>query len=196
MGFNAVLFAYGQTGSGKTFSIIGNQQQTEIGMLPHMLRSALDRPGISRVSLSAVEAFGQIVTRIEFFDLLDQRNQNSDWSKKIGSTTINIDKLNQTVIQNPEDVYSIVQNVRQASHIAPTGKNPDSSRGNVVFFVSITTSSQNQQSPWIASEVMEIVHSAMTLLIQLTRKHYSAEDGKQDASTHCCRNYKSFQRTA
>ncbi|ETO02566.1 hypothetical protein RFI_34852 [Reticulomyxa filosa] len=133
MGFNAVLFAYGQTVSGKTFSIIGNQQQTETGMLPHMLRSALDKQGISRVSISAVEVFGQIVTRIEFFDLLDQSNQNSDWSKKIGSTTINIDKLNQTVIQNPEDAYTIVQTARQASHVAPTGKNPDFSRGHVVF---------------------------------------------------------------
>ncbi|ETN98840.1 hypothetical protein RFI_38647, partial [Reticulomyxa filosa] len=203
MGFNAVLFAYGQTVSGKTFSIIGNQQQTEIGMLPHMLRSALDKPGISRVSLSAVEVLGQIVTSIEFFDLLDQRNQNSDWSKKIGSTTINIDKLNQTVIQNPEDAYTIVQTARQASQVAPTGKNPDSSRGRVVFLSQLQppaqTNVQNQQSPsswWIAPEVRETVHSAMTSLIQPTRKYYIVEDGKQDASIQVCRNYKSCSRTA
>ena len=83
-GFNAVLIAYGQTGSGKTFTMLGKPKLGVIGVLPKTLGQFIDTPSVYKLELSAVEAFGHHVAKIELFDLYLPHNQTTVWTDKKG----------------------------------------------------------------------------------------------------------------
>eukprot|EP01083_Nonionella_stella_P178474 630519_1 len=136
-GFNAILIAYGQTGSGKTFSMLGKPKLGIVGILPRMLEYMCNQKTVSRVELSAVEAFGHHVAKIFLFDLFNETNQVTDWSLKKGVTTMEM--CNATAIDITDSMHAHDQIVyaHAASHFAPTGKNPESSRGHVSFIAKI-----------------------------------------------------------
>ena len=85
-GFNAVLIAYGQTGSGKTFTMLGKPNLGVVGLLPMALKELVDTKTVHKLELSAVEAFGHHVAKIELFDLYDPMNQTPSWGAKHGNT--------------------------------------------------------------------------------------------------------------
>eukprot|EP01083_Nonionella_stella_P217195 779920_1 len=80
-GFNAVLIAYGQTGSGKTFTMLGKPNLGVVGLLPMTLKDFVDTKTCHKLELSAVEAFGHHVAKIELFDLYFPHNQTPVWAQ-------------------------------------------------------------------------------------------------------------------
>ncbi|ETO17765.1 hypothetical protein RFI_19552 [Reticulomyxa filosa] len=108
-------------GSGKTFSMLGKPKLGVAGLLPRMLAYMVEQKSVASVELSAVEAFGHHVAKIELFDLYDADNQTPSWAEK-----------KETPIYKGNKVYA-----HAASHFAPTGKNPESSRGHVTFVAKI-----------------------------------------------------------
>eukprot|EP01083_Nonionella_stella_P071268 191319_1 len=136
-GFNAVLIAYGQTGSGKTYSMLGKPKLNIIGILPRMLEYMCNQRNVSKVELSAVEAFGHHVAKIFLFDLYDPVNQVKDWSLKKGITTMAMAKARKEKIGDANEAFDKIIYAHAASHFAPTGKNPESSRGHVSFIASV-----------------------------------------------------------
>ena len=136
-GFNAVLIAYGQTGSGKTYSMLGKPKLGIVGMLPRMLEYMVKQKQVSRVELSAIEAFGHHVAKIFLFDLYDGDNQVKDWSLKKGITTLEMSRANSVDIKDAQDAHDKIIYAHAGSHFAPTGKNPESSRGHVSFIAKI-----------------------------------------------------------
>jgi len=137
-GYNAVLIAYGQTGSGKTFSMLGKPKINIVGLLPMMLEHLVRQSSVTKVELSAVEAFGHHVARIELFDLYDPINQTQVWSDKIGDTSLDMDKALTVPISDANDAHAKIVYAHAASHFAPTGKNPESSRGHVTFVAKVS----------------------------------------------------------
>jgi len=136
-GFNGILIAYGQTGSGKTYSMLGKPKLNIVGILPKTLAYLVKQPNVSKLELSGVEAFGHHVAKIFLFDLLDERNQVKPWDKKHGVTTIDPKKANRVEITNATDAHDKIVYAHSGSHFAPTGKNPESSRGHVTFISTI-----------------------------------------------------------
>jgi len=136
-GFNAVLIAYGQTGSGKTFSMLGKPHLGIVGLLPMMLQTVIQSPNVSKVELLCVEAFGHHVARIELFDLYDPDNQTPNWAEKKGDTGLEPNKALTVTIKDIDDAYEKIKYAHAASHFAPTGKNPESSRGHVTFVAKV-----------------------------------------------------------
>eukprot|EP01084_Bolivina_argentea_P172695 299130_1 len=136
-GFNAVLIAYGQTGSGKTFSMLGKPKLNIIGILPKTLAYFTKQRVVTKVELSAVEAFGHHVAKIFLFDLFAPHNQVPEWTKKKGVTTIDPKKATRVVITNADDAHDKIVYAHAGSHFAPTGKNPESSRGHVTFVCTV-----------------------------------------------------------
>merc|ERR1712176_810185 len=90
-----------------------------------------------RVELSAVEAFGHHVAKIFLFDLFNKENQVKDWSLKKGVTTLEMSKANSVDIKDANDAHDKIIYAHAASHFAPTGKNPESSRGHVTFVATV-----------------------------------------------------------
>jgi len=137
-GYNAVLIAYGQTGSGKTYSMLGKPKINIVGLLPMMLEYFVKQSSVTKVELSSVEAFGHHVARIELFDLYDPENQTQVWSDKKGDTSLDMDKALTVPISDANDAHAKIIYTHAASHFAPTGKNPESSRGHVTFVAKVT----------------------------------------------------------
>mmetsp|Transcript_26625 Transcript_26625/g.43582 ORF Transcript_26625/g.43582 Transcript_26625/m.43582 type:complete len:663 (+) Transcript_26625:138-2126(+) len=136
-GFNAVLIAYGQTGSGKTYSMLGKPKLGIVGMLPRMLEYMVKQKQVQKVELAAVEAFGHHVAKVFLFDLYDPDNQVADWSLKKGDTGLDMHKARSVNIADAQDAHDKIIYAHAASHFAPTGKNPESSRGHVSFIATI-----------------------------------------------------------
>eukprot|EP00485_Elphidium_margaritaceum_P014114 CAMPEP_0202733118 /NCGR_PEP_ID=MMETSP1385-20130828/188005_1 /ASSEMBLY_ACC=CAM_ASM_000861 /TAXON_ID=933848 /ORGANISM="Elphidium margaritaceum" /LENGTH=671 /DNA_ID=CAMNT_0049399445 /DNA_START=85 /DNA_END=2100 /DNA_ORIENTATION=+ len=136
-GFNAVLIAYGQTGAGKTFSMLGKPKLNIVGILPQTLAYMCKQPNVSKLELSAVEAFGHHVAKIYLFDLFDPLNQVPEWDKKHGLTTIDPKKATRVEISDANDAHDRIIFAHAGSHFAPTGKNPESSRGHVTFVATV-----------------------------------------------------------
>jgi len=133
-GFNAVIIAYGQTGSGKTFTMLGKEKLGVEGLIPKCLQFFADTPNC-RTTLSAIEAFGHHPSKITLYDLF--KNEGiTDWSAKTGSGTLDPKKLEKRQV-TPESAQTLILTAHGASHFAPTGKNPESSRGHVAFIVTV-----------------------------------------------------------
>merc|ERR1712154_484488 len=60
-----------------------------------------------------------------------------DWSLKKGITTLEMAKANSVDIKDAGDAHDKIIYAHAASHFAPTGKNPESSRGHVSFIAKV-----------------------------------------------------------
>ena len=120
-GFNAVLIAYGQTGSGKTFTMLGKPNLGVVGVLPMTLKEFVDSKNVYKLELSAVEAFGHHVAKIELFDLYLPHNQTPNWNDKKGDTGQEMSKAIRKEVSNIDSAYRLIRYAHAASHFAPTG---------------------------------------------------------------------------
>eukprot|EP00484_Ammonia_sp_Unknown_P017647 CAMPEP_0197043168 /NCGR_PEP_ID=MMETSP1384-20130603/19427_1 /TAXON_ID=29189 /ORGANISM="Ammonia sp." /LENGTH=615 /DNA_ID=CAMNT_0042474419 /DNA_START=164 /DNA_END=2011 /DNA_ORIENTATION=+ len=144
-GFNAVLIAYGQTGSGKTFTMLGKPNLGVEGVLPKALKEFVDTTTVYKLELSAVEAFGHHVAKIELFDLYLPHNQVPNWNEKKGDTGQEMAKAIRKEVTDIDAAYRLIRYAHAASHFAPTGKNPESSRGHVTFVAKVYQELNNNQ---------------------------------------------------
>jgi len=135
-GFNAVLIAYGQTGSGKTHSLLGKPKRGVLGILPMVMEFFLKCENV-KVTLGAVEAFGHHVNKIELYDLFNENSQSRNWSEKMSKTTLNERDMKFVIPNDGQHAIELVSQAQKASHFAPTGKNPESSRGHISFIVKV-----------------------------------------------------------
>ena len=149
-GYNSVLIAYGQTGSGKTHTLIGKPNQSVTGILQMSLKQLILKSIESKSSkmnkkkdslellLSAVEAYGTHLGKIELFDLFNTTNKDPlNWRSKVGITSFDPNKLVSHKVSSLKECQTKIIEAQQASHFAPTGKNPESSRGHTVFVATI-----------------------------------------------------------
>eukprot|EP01083_Nonionella_stella_P090416 252600_1 len=141
-GFNSLLFAYGQTGSGKTFTLLGNPGKNDgvKGVLTHAIDYLLHHPSgkVSKCCISVNEVYSTSTNKMDMFDLFDASNANEgDWSKKQGEREITDDEIIKKEITRNTDVNALISLAQSAAHYAPTGKNPQSSRGHTAFIIEI-----------------------------------------------------------
>merc|ERR1712060_160293 len=134
-GFNAVLIAYGQTGSGKTHSLLGKPKRKVLGILPMVMEFFLKKN--VTVTLGAVEAFGHHVNKIELFDLFNENSQSRSWGEKGSKTSLGENEMVWVTPNDAAHAAELVATAQKASHFAPTGKNPESSRGHISFIVKV-----------------------------------------------------------
>jgi len=146
-GYNAVLMAYGQTGAGKTHSLLGKPKRKILGLLPMALEYFLDDPQVVKITVKAMEAFGQMQTKIRIYDLLDPANDVDHWHQKEGKSTFNFRNVTSREVTNFDEACECVRFAQANSHYAPTGKNPESSRGHIVFVVDVVSKAPNDDMP-------------------------------------------------
>jgi len=136
-GYNSVLMAYGQTGCGKTYTMLGKPQRNVLGLLPRTLQWFADQPGQPKIELSVCEAYSRNVMKIEIYDLLDKKNDVEDWNKKKGSTTLEVKKLKKIKVKDYLHGHGEIVRAQGNGHTAPTGKNPESSRGHTMYLIKV-----------------------------------------------------------
>jgi len=147
-GYNAVLMAYGQTGCGKTFTMLGKPDHDPpiIGMIPMAMNEFLDSDSVIRLELRTVEAYSTNMKKIAIFDNLAKKNDTpagtplgdqEDWARKSGTTTMEMKNVEMFEINNAMEGVKQVERAQRNSHIAPTGKNPESSRGHCMYLMTV-----------------------------------------------------------
>ena len=138
LGKDAPIIAYGQTGSGKTYTLFGDESHTVTGDLtPKILNRLLKSPSVADLALSAIESYGADVNGIELFDLLNPQNQSRENGTKIGNKLANVEKFSCVHLKDENDIIQQVIIAHKASHYSWTVNIPASSRGHVVFLVTI-----------------------------------------------------------
>jgi len=133
-GFNVVLIAYGQTGSGKTYTMLGKEKLNVEGLVPKCLQFFADIPDVE-CTFSAIEAFGHHPSKIALYDLFDQKG--TEWRQKRGASMMDPKKIKKRDVTSGE-CLQLVAEAHKYSHFAPTGKNPESSRGHVAFIITVS----------------------------------------------------------
>lgn len=141
-GYNSVLMAYGQTGCGKTYTMLGKPDRNVLGLLPRTLQWFTNQNS-GEIELSVCEAYSRNVMKIEIFDLLAKVNDAKDWSAKKGSTTMEVKKLTKVKVKDYMHGYKTILQAQGNGHTAPTGKNPESSRGHTMYLVKIFPEQKN-----------------------------------------------------
>ncbi|XP_067935963.1 kinesin-like protein KIF11-B [Watersipora subatra] len=149
MGYNCTIFAYGQTGTGKTFTMEGERSAEHLrweddpmaGIVPRSLAHLFERLEAMDCEFSMRVSYLELYNE-ELFDLLgasecETKMRIYDDSNKKGS--IVIQGLEEVVVRNKLEVYSILKKGSQKRQTASTMMNATSSRSHTVFTVTIHT---------------------------------------------------------
>jgi len=141
-GYSSILMTYGQTGSGKTFSVLGkidrfHQNHNVKGLLTLSLEHLMQQANVAYIELSAIETFGHHIQKIRLFDLGDPQNQVQEWDKKEAMKTSQRVKSAHKIRLNAHNIQQTIQMLHGSSHFAPTGKNPQSSRGHICYVTTV-----------------------------------------------------------
>jgi hypothetical protein len=85
-----------------------------------------------------IEIYGLSSSKLEVFDLLDAQNQLNinNWSDK--QSIMDLNSIIKQSISDSNNIRDIIFKAQSAAHYAPTGKNPQSSRGHVIFIIETT----------------------------------------------------------
>ena len=139
-GINSIFIVYGQSGSGKSFTLIG--EQGHLGVLPMSLQYLLDQDVVENIKIASIEAYGIKAAKIGFYDLVSQLALKESAPKKYDAYTSKdnprLTSANAQMMDITKDnCLSIITQLQEVSHMAPTLKNPHSSRGHTVYFCRI-----------------------------------------------------------
>eukprot|EP01083_Nonionella_stella_P177905 626882_1 len=136
-GINSIFIVYGQSGSGKSFTLIG--EPGHLGVLPMSLQYLLKQDKVESIKVASIEAYGIKATKIGFYDLVHQLKEKQKAPKKFDAysskdnSRVNAGNAEQIEI-TASNCLSVITELQEVSHMAPTLKNPHSSRGHTVYF--------------------------------------------------------------
>ena len=139
-GINSIFIVYGQSGSGKSFTLIG--EPGHLGLFPMSLQYLLDQESVQQIDIMSIECYGIKAAKIGFYDLVHQLKEKEKLGKKYDAyatkdnsrlTPKNAEMINVT----KDNCLSVITNLQEVSHMAPTLKNPHSSRGHTCYFTRI-----------------------------------------------------------
>lgn len=138
-GYNALIFAYGQTASGKTFTLSGDDDGREPGMIPRAVndlfqgicQGSAQREYLIRVSY--LEIWNEIVR-----DLLEPKNQpNVRDDRRRGANAVLVAPLHEEVVTSPAGVFKLLARGEANRHMGATDWNERSSRSHTCFKITI-----------------------------------------------------------
>ncbi|KAI8391125.1 uncharacterized protein BYT42DRAFT_555709 [Radiomyces spectabilis] len=139
-GYNSTILAYGQTGSGKTYSMgIGLETIAEEGIVPRFIYGLFDK--IQQLT-SSTHTFQVAVSFVELYheDLIDLLSPNR---KEGVNLSIREDcqgnicwmGVREELVQNPDELFGLLQKGSIARTTASTDMNRTSSRSHAIFSV-------------------------------------------------------------
>lgn len=138
-GYNALIFAYGQTASGKTFTLSGDDDGREPGMIPRAVndlfqgicQGSAQREYLIRVSY--LEIWNEIVR-----DLLEPTNQpHVRDDRRRGANAVLVAPLHEEVVTSPAGVFKLLARGEANRHMGATDWNERSSRSHTCFKITI-----------------------------------------------------------
>ena len=142
-GYNGTIFAYGQTGTGKTFTMEGNDNETDKGIIPRSIDWIFNN--IKNYPAQ------QFLVRVSFVEIYNEEVR--DLLSKVKRQKLNVrekDKVfyveNVTVIQaeNSQMTLDIMKAGRVNRATGATKMNPGSSRSHSIFSITVESSTMDE----------------------------------------------------
>jgi len=142
-GYNGTIFAYGQTGTGKTYTMEGNDNETDKGIIPRSIDWIFDN--IKNYPAQ------QFLVRVSFVEIYNEEVR--DLLSKVKRQKLNVrekDKVfyveNVTVIQaeNSRMTLDIMKAGRVNRATGATKMNPGSSRSHSIFSITVESSTLDE----------------------------------------------------
>lgn len=138
-GYDAMVFAYGQTASGKTFTLTGDEDGAEPGIIARAVSDVFQgiRQGSTSreylVRVSYLEIWNEIVR-----DLLDPANtpQVRD-DRRRGPNAVIVAPLHEEIVTTPSAVYDLLERGETNRHVGATDWNERSSRSHTCFRITV-----------------------------------------------------------
>ena len=143
-GYNGTIFAYGQTGTGKTYTMEGNDNETDKGIIPRSIDWIFNN--IKNYPAQ------QFLVRVSFVEIYNEEVR--DLLSKTKRQKLNVrekDKVfyveNVTVIQaeNSQMTLDIMKAGRVNRATGATKMNPGSSRSHSIFSITVESSTLDEQ---------------------------------------------------
>ncbi|XP_033098854.1 kinesin-like protein KIF11 [Anneissia japonica] len=153
-GYNCTVFAYGQTGTGKTFTMEGErspdldlswEQDPLAGVIPRSMHQIFDKLKDQEVEFSIRVSYLELYNE-ELFDLLaptDDTPRLRIFEDATRKGSVVIQGLEEVVVHNKDEVYSILEKGAAKRQTAATLMNAHSSRSHSVFSLTIHLKENN-----------------------------------------------------
>ena len=139
-GCNSLMIAYGQTGSGKTYTLLGNPGEDggAKGILTMSVEYLMAAEQVAKCYISCKEIYSTNAKKVEMFDLFDQKNAtpSNKWHLKKGKRNITDEATIKHELK-ADNINKMICLAQKSAHYAPTGKNPQSSRGHTMYLVTL-----------------------------------------------------------
>uniref|UniRef100_A0A3P9ICE4 Kinesin-like protein n=1 Tax=Oryzias latipes TaxID=8090 RepID=A0A3P9ICE4_ORYLA len=149
-GYNVCIFAYGQTGSGKTFTMVGDKDQRNPGIMPRSFNAIFD---ITRENSSKFE-FKVSAYMLELYndrlqDLFVSQAAEAQAQTQPSSQTrrVEIKRTRKGVVfaqgaetkeaSSAQELYALFQQACANRHIAATKMNVESSRSHLIIVIMV-----------------------------------------------------------
>eukprot|EP00923_Selenidium_pygospionis_P028152 GHVN01050747.1.p1 GENE.GHVN01050747.1~~GHVN01050747.1.p1 ORF type:complete len:1293 (-),score=323.35 GHVN01050747.1:349-4227(-) len=147
-GFNCTIFAYGQTGTGKTYTMEGDMHEQvssveysideEAGIIPRAVQGIFDRLESQGAEYSVRVSYLEIYNE-ELNDLLNDGEKQllRIYEDTTGKKGLSVDRLEEISVNNPQDIFNIVNIAVKKRRTAETLLNHNSSRSHCIFSITI-----------------------------------------------------------
>ncbi|KAH8917335.1 kinesin-domain-containing protein [Atractiella rhizophila] len=136
-GYDALIFAYGQTASGKTFTLAGDRQNGNPGIIPRavseifaFIRANPQREFLLRASY--LEIYNEQLRDLLAPDTVGQLRVRQDAQKRFF-----VSPLREELVTSEQAVFHLLQRGEMVRHVGETDFNARSSRSHTVFQLTI-----------------------------------------------------------
>ena len=141
-GYNSTIFCYGQTGSGKTYTMCGNDNSKERGLIPRLLISFFKRIREEKnkninydVYISYIEIYNE--NAYDLFDKSHFREPLENWRKIIvyedNYGNIMLKNMSMIKVENEQQALDLLVTGNYIRHASSTSMNLASSRSHAIF---------------------------------------------------------------
>merc|ERR1719203_2077318 len=106
------------------------------------LQYLLDDDRVQKIDIMSIECYGLRAAKIGFYDLVEQLKAKKKMGKKYDAySTKDNNRLNAEnasfIAVTKDNCLQVITQLQEVSHMAPTLKNPHSSRGHTCYFTRI-----------------------------------------------------------
>jgi kinesin family protein 5 len=134
-GYNSTIFAYGCSGTGKTFTMFGDVDSEQCGIIPRACETIFRNTNKEVLNCSVKFSFIEIYNE-NIRDLLNRRN--SDLAIRKCEKGIYIQGLTEKLVYGPEDILSSISEGSKQRTVTSTQVNSVSSRSHALLTVTLT----------------------------------------------------------
>ncbi|KAL1410022.1 hypothetical protein Q8F55_004024 [Vanrija albida] len=157
-GFNTCIFAYGQTGSGKSYSMMGyGPDKGIIPLTTSELFNRVEQQSKKNSNLSySVEVSYMEIYNEKVRDLLNPKNKGNLKVREHPSLGPYVEDLSKLVVENYNQMITLMDEGNKARTVASTNMNETSSRSHAVFTLILTQKRYDPDTKMTGEKVSKI----------------------------------------